>query len=280
MFLPRACVFTGLCGSKSAEHADFERSSVYPNKFDGPAKDGCYVPLKITNSCESWISQSDLCMWLMRPLSKDVSPVIGSGSGPLGWESPFPTLHSGWIKSWTGVIGSDTLTSPLCNGNVADVSFWGLHPQASVKLVFRIGFEYQVNQQSAFVPNLRTSPSYDQVALQTYYAISRELRDAYPASYNDLSKLWGVVKRAFTTVAPILAPALGPIGGPIVAAVSKGVDVVDRYVTRPHPRSQEQSAPQKEREQEIVRSKLAEEQKSQGKVNKSRKKGKAHHASS
>lgn len=50
----------------------------------------------------------------------------------------------------------------------------------------------------------QTSPEHDPVALGAYYAISRQLKDAYPADYNDLGKI-------VRTIADVAGPALSTI---------------------------------------------------------------------
>jgi hypothetical protein len=62
------------------------------------------------------------------------------------------------------------------------------------------------------------------MALDAYYAISRELKDAYPADYNDLGKIWDVIKKAAVNTLPLLrhVPYVGPFA-----------EVAERALTKP-----------------------------------------------
>jgi len=97
-------------------------------------------------------------------------------------------------------------------------------------LVFnwRVGFEIQANPSSSLSPYLHLSPAYDPVAIADYFRISRELKDAYPADYNDLGKLWDVIKRVASFALPVIS-GMGPIGAMIGTAgggLISGVDAI------------------------------------------------------
>lgn len=58
----------------------------------------------------------------------------------------------------------------------------------------------------------RTSPVYDAMALAAYFSISRELKDAYPAEYNDLGKILGTIANvAKGVIGTIFPPARVPL---------------------------------------------------------------------
>jgi hypothetical protein len=88
--------------------------------------------------------------------------------------------------------------------------------QSNLTLVFRAGYELQCQPTSTYSSYLRLSPPYDPIAINDYYAISRELKDAYPSDYNDWGKLWNVIKSAARTVIPFVR-GLGPIGAGVAA---------------------------------------------------------------
>lgn len=84
---------------------------------------------------------------------------------------------------------------------------------------YRGGWEYQVAPSTTLVSFAKTSPVYDPQALATYFKISRELKDGYPADYNDLGKILDVIKGAAKTVLPI-ASSVFPVLRPVSALVS------------------------------------------------------------
>jgi len=55
----------------------------------------------------------------------------------------------------------------------------------------------------------KLSPVYDPLALQGYFAISREMRDAYPEEYNTFGALLGTIANAAATALPTILPMLG-----------------------------------------------------------------------
>jgi hypothetical protein len=99
----------------------------------------------------------------------------------------------------------------MLSGNVAHVSARNLALSTSYSFFFRYGIEMQVKPDSFLAPQMKLSPPYDPVALDSYFAIARELKDAYPSDYNDLGKLWDVIKSAASVALPVLSMA-GPYG--------------------------------------------------------------------
>jgi len=68
------------------------------------------------------------------------------------------------------------------------------------------------------------SPQYDPVALNTYFEISRGLKDAYPADYNSLGKLWDVIKSALRGASSLPGwPGLLATGASTVASLVDGI---------------------------------------------------------
>lgn len=210
---------------KDTEGPNFQRSQAMPNAYMGRSREGAYVPLKLTDTCQDWQSKADL-----------ISPF----SSP-SWEIPsavttLPTTNTHSYPFWDvpGMIGNVTegvitlsgqCIPSLCNGTVANISARNLSDQTSFTFYFRTGFEMQLAPSSTFTPQLKLSPPYDPVALDTYFAISRELKDAYPADYNDLGKMWDVISKAIRTSGPALQNLpLAKYAAPFVRA---GLDIGD-----------------------------------------------------
>jgi len=63
----------------------------------------------------------------------------------------------------------------------------------------------------------------DQVALDSYYAISSKLLDGYPSVYNDWDQLWSVIKKIGSAVLPTVRTALIASGLKPVAQVGEQV---------------------------------------------------------
>jgi hypothetical protein len=101
-----------------------------------------------------------------------------------------------------------------CNSNWADFSFKNLAVTTSLSFFYRFGFEVQVLPTSQMSPHLKLSPKHDPAALNAYFAISRELKDAYPADFNDLGMIWDIISSAAKAVAPALGAI--PVAGPVL----------------------------------------------------------------
>lgn len=114
-------------------------------------------------------------------------------------------------------IGS--LVNAPCNDLAGRMCFRGLSVNTQVVVYLRVGFEVMVQPGTAYAPYLHLSPAFDPTAITAYYKISRELKDAYPADFNDLGKLWEVIKNAARVVLPI-AGSVFPAVAPITSAIS------------------------------------------------------------
>lgn len=216
---PKVRTLQGLSGSRT-DFMSYEEATIYPNKYTGQARDGCYLPLRLTPEAFVWQGAHTLEGWAPRPPVAGYCPDFGSTTGPILLKNDcyFPDFYAPTVNG--GGLFTDTyLTSPLCNGDLGHICFSGMSPQASVRLVFRIGFEYRVPVTSPFLPLSVVSPAMDVLALQNYTLISRTLKDGFPASYNDWGKLWDVIKRAAKAVLPTVGAVFGPTG----AAVGSGL---------------------------------------------------------
>lgn len=228
-------------GSRGLHHAfhmeshdmpDYAASQAMPNAYFGRSKEGVYIPLKLTKTHQTWHSHRDLTYQSnASQLSVYANDQIG-GSLTLNNSVdaitrdvyPFLSLndlhaHVTGLGVYEGPKGE--LTSDFCNENWADFSFRNMAVTTSLSFFFRFGFEVQTLPTSTLSPHLKISPQPDPVAIESYYFISRELKDAYPAEYNDLGKIWDVI----SSVAKKVAPALGavPIVGGVLPDVVRGI---------------------------------------------------------
>jgi hypothetical protein len=100
----------------------------------------------------------------------------------------------------------------------------------------------QVSPASTLAPQLKLSPPYDKRALDTYFAVARELKDGYPADYNDLGKIWDALSGALKQIGPALSviPGWGPVASTAITGVTGVGDFVRR--SRASRRASAQSA--------------------------------------
>jgi len=222
------------------DYPQFDKCQAMPNAYFNRAREGAYVPLKLTKTCQQWHSMADSTMFCVTSHSGDPNyPVIAappaSVTGVGGY--PFPSLTPFGVTmplnqdntTWTG-----QLTSALCNDTVAHICAKNLSVNSGVTIFFRMGYELQVVADSVLSPQLKLSPPYDSTALKHYFAISRELKDAYPADYNDLGKMWDVISGVAKTVAPWLRliPGIGAALSMGVSGAAMAGDAVKALLTR------------------------------------------------
>lgn len=216
---------------------DYTSSQAMPNAYFGRSREGAYIPLKLTRTHQVWHSHRDLTY------QANAASLNAYSSSTTGGQLQIPAsvtavqndiypflslndLHELVDGSgYASTVGE--LTSDFCNENWADFSFRNMAVTTSLSLFFRFGFEVQVLPTSILAPHLKLSPPADEVAIGTYFAVSRELKDAYPADFNDLGKIWDVISSVARTIAPVLSAV--PVVGPILpAAVNSVAAVGDR----------------------------------------------------
>lgn len=199
--------------SKAIMGPAFARSQNMPSAMLGRSRDGAYVPLKLTDTCQDWFGPETV-IGVLSGLSVMPNSAVVQIPNTYLPNYPFPSVQSTVLKPSDGTFSGDALVD-LVSTNVAQVSARNLSPQTSYTFYFRYGIEMQMAPSSALTPQLKLSPPYDPRALNTYFMLSREMKDAYPADYNDLGKMWDVISGAIKTVAPALnlaVPGLGALG--------------------------------------------------------------------
>lgn len=202
-----------VCWYQTDDKPSFEHSQAMPNAYLNRSREGAYVPLKLTETCQDWVSEADSVM----PGAIDFSAAAGS----TGLVTSIPAVGTGSTWPFGGLVpyyasaGVDhgDRTSPLLNGTVAHISARNLATTTSYTFHVRQGIELQVVPGSQLSPQLKLSPKYDRRALDVYYLIARELKDAYPADYNDLGKIWDVISIALKSLSPLLPMPLGVVAG-------------------------------------------------------------------
>lgn len=204
-----------------------------PNAYFNKSKEGAYVPLKLTHSCQKWRSDADRIVPLQFIPPALINPTGVTGlqtiTGAADW--PFYDSVGAWMDPATGLSGGSAL-SPMLNDCFAHICARNLAVTTNYSFFIRMGLEIQVHPGSILAPHLRLSAPYDPLALREYFAIARELKDAYPADYNDLGKIWDVISSAAKTVAPFLSgvPVLGPALATALPAVANLGDGIKKAI--------------------------------------------------
>jgi len=183
----------------------YESSQHMPNAYFGESKDGCYLPLRLSHF-EEYRSAANLELISNSAVTGNAIPI--PTSSPAG-VPPYPGITP--ANAVTGSLNGDPVYKPL-NSIWGGISARNLSPATSFAFYFRVTVECRLTPTSVLAPQLTMSPAYDPVALASYYRISRELKDAYPADFNDLGKLWEVIKKAAAFAGRTLGNLPGPLG--------------------------------------------------------------------
>lgn len=195
-----------------------------PNAYTGEARDGVYLPLKLDSNHAKWHDENDWSISL-------------AGTGVVGASSqrvfPYYGVGSAQVRADPSGVGEITGESHLlsCTGNAGRVSFRGLNHNAKITVVIRAGFEAQTQPGSAYTSFQKLCCEHDLAAEIAYFQIARQLKDAYPVEYNDLGKLWDVIRGVAKAANPFVRAI--PIYGPMISSAGKMLGgVVDRAVAR------------------------------------------------
>lgn len=206
------------------DQPDFDTAQAMPNAYFNRSKEGAYVPLKLTETCQDWVSDSDAvahCTLTMTPNSAWYQI-------PTGATVPWPHCTGGLTGlhslSISPAAQAGDKTSPLLSGTVAQICGRNLSSATRFSIFIRCGIEMQVFPSSMLAPQMSLSPMFDAQALDTYFAICRELKDGYPVDFNDLGKIWDVISDAANTVLPFMKniPVIGSIANAAQGVVSAG----------------------------------------------------------
>lgn len=225
---------------------NFDTSQGMPNAYFNRSREGAYVPLKLTDTCQDWSSESDMTGIVNAgsvQQNPSVNGYIGVSEDSNMLIHPLYPHHNLVSTQWSvgppeQLVGQ--VTSNMLNGTFAHICGRNLAKTTSFAFYVRMGIEMQVNTASPIAPQMKLSPQYDPRALDTYFRLAREFKDAYPSNFNDLGKLWDVISAAVRTSLPFLKP-FAPMTTSILGAAVGAGDVV-RVVRRKQKQKRKQKA--------------------------------------
>lgn len=193
----------------------FTQLQSMPNAYFGVARDGIYAPYKLSREFKTWRDARNPSVYMQ---TSSVSSIFPDGatsytntSGALPTGAPvvnFPYgLHS--VYSSSGNVAGEQVV-PRADTNVIHVSARNLDLTANFTMYVRQGWEYSVIPGSPMCTFQKISPPLDETAIRAYFAIARELKDAYPAEFNDLGTILKEIGSVALDVLPTIFPPLSP----------------------------------------------------------------------
>lgn len=234
----------------SFDRPAFNSMQNMPNAYFNRSREGCYMPLRLTKTHQAWQGYEDLVAQSFAP----ADAVIGAANGFLPVENateggpplfPYPSMRSASIL-WTGTApakyptaAAAPLTCRLANGTTGYIAAQNLAVTTRMTVYVRCGYEIQVPPGSLYSPQLKVSPESDPVAIESYFKISRQLKDAYPVEFNDLGKIWDVISGAAKSISPFLSaiPGIGPVLSAVVPGVAGIGDTIRKALAGPQAKS-------------------------------------------
>jgi len=187
-----------------------------PNAYLNRSKEGLYLPLKMTRTHQAWKSQSDLIMHTSVQQTAPAAGIVLATAATATGRFPHPDLLQAAYNP--GVLTGGSQTSPFCNDTLGFFSVRNAAVTSQFTVYVRSGWEIQCQPGTPYTPQLALSPRCDDRAMATYFHIARELKDGYPADFNDLGKIWDVIKGVIKTIAPGLSAI--PMVGPALSAAA------------------------------------------------------------
>jgi hypothetical protein len=206
-----------------------------PDYYEDDARHGVFIPHRLSGPDQPYATRVPMGEIIPSSgLPSAILPLSANGNGPpnrclypstRSSLSPYAASASQVVSTWW--TGRDTaevnppIASGIDNVNQSMIIFRNLTGAASgvfpssVRVKCVVGLEIIPEPQGVDRIFARPPAQYDPRALEAYYALSREMRSAYPASYNSLAgvlavaanigaRLWPYAKMA----APLLLRAL------------------------------------------------------------------------
>lgn len=225
-----------------ADIPNFTTLQSMPNAYFNRSVEGAYISLKLTKTCQKWHSTTDAITHTDDLEDPFVGPGINGATlrgreipstpGTTTW--PFIGTPRRFIDLVAPGVQNGTTTSNYCNDVWATFAARNLGPTTSFSFFVRAGFEVQVQPGTALTSHQRLSPKYDRTALDNYFAISRELKDAYPVEYNDKGVILSTIAKIANAVSPFLGmvPGVGGILSPIASGVGIAANALDKLTDK------------------------------------------------
>lgn len=190
--------------------------------YSGKAREGFYQPLKLDKF--DFIHSEDTCIYMNVSasfVSDGMSTSMTSGNYP--------------IFSNAADVGTTTLTAlPKPSSNVIGISWiegTAGNPQVSLRVRVRQVIEAIPRLGTTYAPMAESPLPPDELAYRMVAEISGRMKDAYPASYNDLGKLKDTILKIGKSVLKYADPVLDVLSAvPGVGAVASGLRVAKRVV--------------------------------------------------
>jgi hypothetical protein len=229
--IPRAIGYPHVAFLKENDFPLYETLQSMPNAYFNRSTEGAYIPLKLTKTCQHWHGEEDEMTFGRLTYANERLGCVLYPNAQLLDVAPFYGAEGFWIDPAAENAGG-VVTSNFCNDAWATFGFRNLAPTTSLSFFVRAGYELMVRPGTQLTSHQVLSPKHDPVALASYFAISRELKDGYPADFNTTGKILSTISSIAKSAAPFLSlvPGIGAGLGPAAMGVGALTGGLSRLV--------------------------------------------------
>lgn len=228
-----------------------------PRSFQANLREGVYMPLRLSSTCQHWFSGRELV----------ACTDLGSCTSPgVAYQLLLPSTTGNswpyWSMDRANAAAGSVVAPPVCpmlSETVGHIAIKNVHVTSGIVIKVRSCFELKVQTQSPYLPYVRPSPDIDALAISSYYRLTRQLPDAYPAEYNDNGRILGVIAKALRTVGPLLGavPGWGPLVSAAAVPVAKLAEYGAKRMAQPDRKSGPKTKPKKKQKAKAKKPKNA-----------------------
>jgi len=223
-------------------------TAMSPDFYMGASRDGVYLPLRLSGPNQPFARSVPLGIAYRgggasaEMTAFDLSGYpLGATLRPTGNRQLLPGSSIPWVFTcamWVGDPNAPnndrlSLDSGYDNINIGVVIFRGLAGQnggafgAALQIKTIAGLEVAPNPEASDRVFTEPPAVYEAKALEAYYSLCLELKDAYPSSYNSLESIWDAIKSVASNIWDIAKPAVKTVAEKVIPmAVERGGQLI------------------------------------------------------
>lgn len=202
--------------------------------YSGQARDGCYVPLRLSDFKWHRLTNSTLRQRVYaNNLHGQTTPI--NGAVPCApWNNPTTLTNVDLMQTEVSTMPLNVLVFGDMGETASVTHFDGYDQAAAFEVRVRLTIEARVPAGSQYAPLCQAPPLPDDLALRMYPEIAGRMKNAYPASYNDWDKLKSTIKSIGRSILQFSDPLIHlvtaglPMGGAISTLATSVTDGLRR----------------------------------------------------